>query len=50
MAGALEQSNVSVVERVTELTSVTRNFETLEKAVSVLSEMDTRAISEFSRR
>jgi len=49
-SGALEQSNVSVVERVTELTNVTRNFETLQRAVSVLSEMDTRAISEFSRR
>jgi len=49
--GALEQSNVSMVERVAELTGVTRNFETLSKAVSVLmNDIDGRAISELGRR
>jgi flagellar basal body rod protein FlgG len=50
-SGALEQSNVSMVERVAELTGVTRNFETLSKAVSVLmNDVDGRAIAELGRR
>ena len=35
-AGALEQSNASVVDRVAELSEVSRTFETLLRAVSVL--------------
>ena len=34
--GSLEQSNVSVVDRVAELTAVNRSFQALQKAVSVL--------------
>ena len=42
--GALEQSNVSVVDRVAELTNVSRSFEALQKAVSVLmNDVDGRA-------
>jgi flagellar basal body rod protein FlgG len=48
---SLEQSNVSVVSSVSELTSVTRSFETLQKAMSVLmNDVDGRAISELGRR
>jgi flagellar basal-body rod protein FlgF len=50
-SGALEQSNVSTVERIAELTTAMRNFETLQKAISVLSnDVDARAISELGRR
>jgi flagellar basal-body rod protein FlgF len=50
-AGAIEQSNVSVVASVAELTSITRSFETLQKAISVLSnDVDGRAITELGRR
>jgi flagellar basal-body rod protein FlgF len=49
--GALEQSNVSVVERVAQLTSVTRTFEALQRAVSLqLNDMDTRAIDQLGKR
>ena len=49
--GALEQSNVSVVERVAELTNVSRNFEALQKAVSVLmNDIDGRTIDSIARR
>jgi flagellar basal body rod protein FlgG len=49
--GALEQSNVSVVERVAELTNVARNFEALQKAVSVLmNDIDGRTIDSIARR
>jgi flagellar basal body rod protein FlgG len=49
--GALEQSNVSVVDRIAELTSVTRGFETMQKALSILAnDVDLRAISELGRR
>ena len=34
VAGALEQSNVSIVERIAELTEVSRSFEALPSAVS----------------
>ncbi len=48
--GALEQSNVSVVDRVAELTGVTRSFEALQKAVSlVLNDLDGRAIENLGR-
>jgi flagellar basal body rod protein FlgG len=50
-AGALEQSNVSVVDRVAELTMVTRSFQVLQKAISVLmNDVDGRAIDSFGRR
>jgi flagellar basal body rod protein FlgG len=50
-SASLEQSNVSVVNSVAELTSVTRSFETLQRAVSVLmNDVDGRAISELGRR
>src|SRR5262245_52778886 len=35
-SGALEQSNVSVVERLVELTTASRSFESLQRALSVL--------------
>jgi flagellar basal body rod protein FlgG len=50
-SGSLEQSNVSVVERVAELTDVTRNFETLSRAVAVLmNDIDRGAITELGRK
>jgi flagellar basal-body rod protein FlgF len=49
--GALEQSNVSSIDRVVELTSVLRSFEALQKAVTLLAnDVDGRAISELGRR
>jgi flagellar basal body rod protein FlgG len=49
--GALEQSNVSVVDRVAELTNVSRSFQALQKAVSVLmNDLDGRAVEALSRR
>jgi len=51
IAGALEQSNVSVVERVAVMTEVTRSFEALQKGISVLmNEIDGRAIAELGRK
>ena len=50
-SGALEQSNVSVVERLAELTTASRSFESLQRALSVLmNDVDTRAITELGRR
>src|SRR3954447_19085921 len=50
-SGSLEQSNASVVERVAELTEVSRSFETLLRAVSVLmNDVDKGAITELGRR
>jgi flagellar basal-body rod protein FlgF len=50
-SGSLEQSNVSVVDRIAELTEVTRSYETLLKAVSVLmNDVDRGAITELGRR
>jgi flagellar basal body rod protein FlgG len=49
--GALEGSNVSVVDRVASLTSVSRSFEALQKAVSVLmNDVDGRTIDHLGRR
>ena len=49
--GALEQSNVSVVDRIAELTTVSRNFETMQRALSILAnDVDLRAITELGRR
>jgi flagellar basal body rod protein FlgG len=49
--GALEQSNVSVAERLVDLTVASRNFEGLQRALSLLvNDVDGRAISELGRR
>ena len=46
--GSLEQSNVSLVDRMAMLTEVTRSFEALQKGVSVLmNDIDGRAITEL---
>lgn len=50
-SGALEQSNVSVVERVAELTEVSQGYQTLLRAVSVLmNDVDKGAITELGRK
>lgn len=50
-AGSLEQSNVSVAERLAELTTVSRGFEALQKAISMLmNDVDGRAIDHLGRR
>ena len=50
-AGALEQSNVSIVDRLAELTTASRTFEALQRALSVLmNDVDSRAITELGRR
>jgi flagellar basal-body rod protein FlgF len=50
-AGSLEQSNVTVADRLAELTTVSRGFEALQKALSVLmNEIDGRAIEALGRR
>ena len=51
VAGALEQSNVGMVQRMAQMTEVARNFEALQKGISVLmNDIDGRAISELGRR
>lgn len=51
VAGALEASNVSVVERMAQLTEVSRGFEALQRGVSILmNDLDGRAITELGRR
>ena len=48
---ALENSNVSVVERIAELTDVMRSFEALQKAVSLqMNDIDAKAIDVLGRR
>lgn len=50
-SGLLEQSNVSVVERMVQLTEVGRSFEALQRGLNVLmNDIDQRAITEFGRR
>ena len=50
-ARSLEQSNVSVVDRMATMTEVSRSFEALQKGISVLmNDIDGRAISEFGRK
>jgi flagellar basal-body rod protein FlgF len=50
-SGVLEQANVSVVERVAQLTELTRGFEALNRGISMLmNDLDGRAISELGRR
>ncbi len=49
--GSLEQANISVVDRVAELTNVNRSFQALQKAVSVLmNDVDGKAIESLGRR
>jgi flagellar basal body rod protein FlgG len=48
---ALEQSNVSLPERMVQLTEAARSFEALQRGIAVmLNDVDGRAISEFGRR
>jgi flagellar basal-body rod protein FlgF len=49
--GSLEQSNVSVADRLAELTSVSRGFEALQKAISLMmNDVDNKAIESLGRR
>jgi flagellar basal body rod protein FlgG len=49
--GALEQSNVTIVQRVAELTDVSRTFEALQKAVSLLmNDVYGQAIQQLGKR
>jgi flagellar basal body rod protein FlgG len=49
--GALEDSNVSVVERLTELTNVSRAFQSLQRALSLMmNDVDGRSIDQLGRR
>ncbi|MEZ5284199.1 MAG: flagellar basal body rod C-terminal domain-containing protein [Vicinamibacterales bacterium] len=49
--GALEDSNVSMVDRVAELTSVSRTFEALQRSLSVLmNDVDGRSIDALGKR
>jgi len=51
VGGALEQSNVTMVDRMVALTEVQRSFEALQRGVSMLmNEIDARAIGELGRR
>ena len=51
VGGALEQSNVTLVDRMVALTEVQRSFEALQRGISVLmNEIDARAIGELGRR
>jgi flagellar basal-body rod protein FlgF len=51
VAGALEQSNVGLVERMAQMTEVTRTFEALQRGVTILmNDLDGRAITELGRR
>jgi flagellar basal-body rod protein FlgF/flagellar basal-body rod protein FlgG len=48
---ALEQANVSAAERMVTLTELTRNFEALQRGISVLmNDIDSRTIVELGRR
>lgn len=50
-ARSLEGSNVSLVERMAQLTEVARGFEALQRGISILmNEVDGKAIAEFGRR
>jgi flagellar basal-body rod protein FlgF len=51
IGGALEQSNVSVVDRMAAMTEISRGFEALQRGVSMLAnDLDSRIISELGRR
>ncbi len=48
---SLEKSNVAIVDRIAEMTEVTRTFEALQRGVGLLmNDVDGRAISELGRR
>lgn len=48
---ALEQSNVSIFERMAQLTEVSRDFESLQRAIQVMfNDIDGRTITELGRR
>jgi flagellar basal body rod protein FlgG len=50
-SGGLEQSNVSMADRLAELTTVSRGFEALQKAIAmVMNDVDGRAIDHLGRR
>lgn len=50
-AGVLEQSNVSVADRLAQLTTVSRGFEALQRSISmVMNDVDGRAIDSLGRR
>ncbi len=50
-AGTLEQSNVTVADRLAQLTTVSRGFEALQKSISMLlNDVDGRAIDQLGRR
>ena len=49
--GALEQSNVTVADRLAELTTVSRSFEALQRSMSLLmNDIDGKAIDQLGRR
>jgi flagellar basal-body rod protein FlgF len=51
IGGSLEQSNVTMVDRMVALTSVQRSFEALQKGVSlIMNDIDARSIGELGRR
>jgi flagellar basal body rod protein FlgG len=51
VGGALEQSNVSVVDRMAQLTELSRNFEALQRGMGLLmNDLDSRVIAELGRR
>lgn len=51
VVGSLEQSNVGLVERMAQMTEVTRTFEALQRGVTILmNDIDGRAINELGRR
>jgi len=51
IGGAIEQSNVSMVDRMAALTEVSRGFDSLQRGVSTLmNELDQKAITELGRR
>jgi len=50
-AGTLEQSNVSIADRLAAITSVSRGFEALQKSISMLmNDVDGKAIEQLGRR
>mgnify|MGYP001256872438 CR=1 FL=1 len=50
-SGALEESNVTVVQRIAELTNVSRTFEALQKALTLMmNDVDGRAVELLGRR
>jgi flagellar basal body rod protein FlgG len=50
-SASLEQSNVSVADRMVQLTELARGFEALQRGITILmNEVDGRAISELGRR